>query len=80
MVGLRHVLGLLGLSTWGLGVAAQSNATDWPVHSNGLTNVVEWYALDSLASHEAKLSNISTLGTITASMSMDRDCSFSQER
>ncbi|KAI1125308.1 glycoside hydrolase superfamily [Nemania abortiva] len=42
MVGLRHALGLLGLSTLGLGVAAQSNSTEWPLHDNGLTKVVEW--------------------------------------
>ncbi|KAJ8121467.1 hypothetical protein ONZ43_g2084 [Nemania bipapillata] len=42
MVGFRHALGLLGLSTLGLGVAAQSNTTEWPIHDNGLTKIVEW--------------------------------------
>ncbi|KAI0108986.1 glycoside hydrolase family 35 protein [Nemania sp. FL0031] len=42
MVGLKHVLGLLGLLALGFGVTAQSNTTDWPVHDNGLTDVVQW--------------------------------------
>jgi hypothetical protein len=80
MVGIRHALGLLGLSTLGLGVAAQSNATEWPVHDNGLTNIVEWYALDLLMSHRDRLPNNGTSGTITAFTSMDRGYSFSRER
>ncbi|RWA13128.1 hypothetical protein EKO27_g1979 [Xylaria grammica] len=42
MVGFKHILGLLGVSTLGLGAAAQSNSTDWPIHDNGLTDLVKW--------------------------------------
>ncbi|GAP88114.2 putative beta-galactosidase B [Rosellinia necatrix] len=42
MVGHKHILGLLGISALGFGVTAESNATDWPVHDNGLTNLVQW--------------------------------------
>ncbi|TGJ88269.1 hypothetical protein E0Z10_g441 [Xylaria hypoxylon] len=42
MVGFKHMLSLLGVSAFGLGVAAQSNSTDWPIHDNGLTNLVKW--------------------------------------
>ncbi|KAF2970435.1 hypothetical protein GQX73_g3105 [Xylaria multiplex] len=39
MVGFKHILGLLGVSTLGLGA---SNSTDWPLHDNGLTDLVKW--------------------------------------
>ncbi|KAI1271601.1 glycoside hydrolase superfamily [Xylaria sp. FL0933] len=42
MVGLKYVLGLFGFLTLGLGVTSQGNSTDWPVHDNGLTDLVEW--------------------------------------
>ncbi|KAI3340175.1 glycoside hydrolase superfamily [Ustulina deusta] len=42
MVGFKRILGLLGILTWELGAAAQSNSTNWPVHDNGLTDLVKW--------------------------------------
>ncbi|KAI0861136.1 glycoside hydrolase superfamily [Xylaria cubensis] len=42
MVGFKQVLGLLGISTLGLGVAAQNSSVDWPIHDNGLTDLVKW--------------------------------------
>ncbi|KAI1752742.1 glycoside hydrolase superfamily [Xylaria castorea] len=42
MVGFKQVLGLLGISTLGLGVAAQNSSDNWPVHDNGLTDLVKW--------------------------------------
>ncbi|KAI0528338.1 beta-galactosidase, domain 2-domain-containing protein [Xylaria digitata] len=39
MVGFKHILGLLGVSALGLGA---SNLADWPLHDNGLTDLVKW--------------------------------------
>ncbi|KAI0187038.1 putative beta-galactosidase B [Xylaria flabelliformis] len=42
MVGFKQVLGLLSISSLGLGVAAQNSSVDWPIHDNGLTDLVKW--------------------------------------
>lgn len=52
MVSFKHALGLLAISSLGLGATTQNNSTEWPVHDNGLTDLVKWYdcypCLDSL--------------------------------
>ncbi|KAI0400807.1 glycoside hydrolase superfamily [Xylaria palmicola] len=42
MVGSKHILGLLGISTLGLGATAPDYSTGWPVVDNGLTDLVQW--------------------------------------
>ncbi|KAI1363862.1 glycoside hydrolase superfamily [Xylaria arbuscula] len=42
MVAFTRILGLLGASTLGLGALVQRNTTDWPIHDNGLTDLVQW--------------------------------------
>ncbi|KAH6645415.1 putative beta-galactosidase B [Truncatella angustata] len=42
MVGLKKLAALCGLASSFVAVLGQGNSTDWPLHENGLTDLVEW--------------------------------------
>ncbi|KAI0121127.1 beta-galactosidase B [Xylariales sp. AK1849] len=42
MVCLRKLIALCGLASSFVAVLGQGNSTDWPLHDDGLTDVVEW--------------------------------------
>ncbi|KAI8629795.1 glycoside hydrolase family 35 protein [Xylariaceae sp. FL1651] len=42
MVMLRNILSLLGIVAWGIGATALQSRIDWPVHDDGLSDLVKW--------------------------------------
>ncbi|TRX89656.1 hypothetical protein FHL15_009406 [Xylaria flabelliformis] len=51
MVGFKQVLSLLGISALGLGISTQNSSVDWPIHDNGLTDLVKWFNAFSIYNH-----------------------------
>jgi hypothetical protein len=42
MFSLKKLAALCGLASSFIAVLGQGNSTDWPLHDDGLTDLVEW--------------------------------------